>query len=88
VARSVRQIKYQKQRYDERKAEAHNTLGNKCAECGNTNENYLRMVYRTDQLKGTNWPTRMFDASREKFDTELAKCELLCTRCYNKRINR
>ena len=71
--------KYLKKRYNERKAEALDRLGGKCVICGAVDELEVDHIDRTQKSMPFS---RMYVVLRERFEEELAKCQLLCNRCH------
>lgn len=66
---------YNKRRYWKLKAEAHEFLGGKCAECGNTDR--LEMDHIDPSTKTVD-VSRFCSMSRVRFLEELKLCQLLC----------
>lgn len=66
---------YNKRRYWKLKAEAHELLGGKCAECGSTDR--LEMDHIDPSTK-TVEVSRFCSMSRVRFLEELKLCQLLC----------
>jgi hypothetical protein len=66
---------YQKKRYYERRAYAIEKLGGKCVICGSTEDLQLDHIIPADKEFQIS---QIWSYSKEKFDAELAKCQLLC----------
>jgi len=73
---------YMLRRYHERMQLAKSLLGGKCARCGSTN---------SLEIDHKNWYEKAYDIaklwsfSKERFETELVKCQLLCSACHKKK---
>lgn len=67
------------EKYHERRAYAYEKLGGKCVWCGATER--LELDHINKQDKSFNI-TQFWSISKEKFDEELAKCQLLCHDCH------
>ncbi len=70
---------YMKRRYAERRAEALERLGGACAHCGSVDDLQIDHV---DRFEKTMKFERMTMVGRERWDAELAKCQLLCFPCH------
>jgi hypothetical protein len=74
---------YMKAWYDRRRAEAIAKLGGQCVRCGTTenleidHKDPATVDRRMRQGRGGMWT-----ASEERFQAELAKCQLLCHSCH------
>ena len=68
-----------KERYAERRAYSIKKLGGKCVRCGSTDR--LELDHRIKKDKSFNI-TQFWGLSLEKYDKELAKCQLLCHDCH------
>jgi 5-methylcytosine-specific restriction endonuclease McrA len=73
---------YMKNWYDRRHAQAIEQLGGKCARCGTTENLQFDHV---DPATKTMDIAKMWTASEERFQKELAKCQLLCEECHKKK---
>lgn len=62
-----------------RKEDAISRLGGKCLVCGSTEQLEFDHINRSEKLASIG---KMWTASKEKFETELAKCQLLCRDCH------
>lgn len=70
---------YMLQRYHERRAYAIVQLGGKCVICGSEEELQLDHIKREEK----SFPIgQMWSVSWERFEAELAKCQLLCWQCH------
>src|SRR5689334_7949826 len=69
---------YMKRWYDRRHAEAIETLGGHCSHPGCTETEDLEFDHIDPKIK-TMTIAKMWTASEEKFQAELAKCQLLCS---------
>lgn len=70
---------YQKRRYRERMAEAHERLGGSCARCGSTDRLHIDHIDPRSKVKSLS---SFHNYTRAKWEAELAKCQLLCSRCH------
>jgi 5-methylcytosine-specific restriction endonuclease McrA len=73
------QRRYQLHRYEQRRAEALEALGGKCVRCG-TIEN-LEMDHIVAAEKSFSI-SKLWSVSKERFEEELTKCQLLCSKCH------
>lgn len=62
-------------RYRERRAYAIEKLGGKCVVCGSTEDLELDHINKAEKSFNI---TQMWSVSKERYDAELAKCQLLC----------
>jgi hypothetical protein len=70
---------YMRGRYQRRKREAIETLGGRCVRCGSKDNLEVDHIDRSKK----EFPfSRMYALSQERFDAELAKCQLLCNSCH------
>lgn len=67
------------ERYRDRRAYSIIKLGGKCVSCGST-EN-LEFDHKEKSKKSFNI-TQFWSISKERYDEELAKCQLLCHDCH------
>jgi hypothetical protein len=67
------------QRYRERRAYSIEKLGGKCVRCGSTSRLELDHIKKEDKSFNI---TQFWSLSKEKYDIELAKCQLLCHDCH------
>lgn len=74
--------KYLRKRYTQRRAEALEMLGGKCVKCGNLDG---LEVDHVDRCKKELSFERMVVVSRQRFLAELAKCQLLCGECHDRK---
>ena len=65
--------------YEPKIAELKQRLGNKCAQCGSTDNLEFDHIYPTTKLFVI---TQAQSVSTERLDAELAKCQLLCHECH------
>ena len=72
------------ERYRERRAYSIAKLGGKCVRCGATKN--LQLDHIDKYLKSFNI-TAYWSYSLEKYDVELAKCQLLCKSCHKEKSN-
>lgn len=70
---------YMLRRYHKRRVDAIILLGGKCKICGSTDE--LNFHHINPDLK-IMAIARMSSLSKQKWEEELAKCELLCEECH------
>ena len=71
--------KYMKDWYDRRHAYAIEKLGGKCVKCGSTDRLEIDHIDRTTvDRRMRRGRGNMWTASEERFQAELAKCQLLC----------
>ena len=70
---------YMLNRYHARRGEAIERLGGKCIDCGTTDE--LEFDHKDSKTKAIDM-ARVWSYSRERFETELAKCVLRCKSCH------
>jgi hypothetical protein len=74
---------YMKSWYDRRHAEAVEKLGGRCSQCGSTER--LEIDHKdpkTADQRMRRGRGGMWTASEERFQAELAKCQLLCHDCH------
>jgi 5-methylcytosine-specific restriction endonuclease McrA len=70
---------YMKKRSKERMKEAHQLLGGKCCKCGSINNLQIDHI---DPLTKSFTLSSGTTFSKERWDAELAKCQLLCFECH------
>lgn len=76
---------YMLRRYHERRAEAFRLLGSACAKCGsreNLEIDHIDPRSKTFTLGGSAW-----NARRDRFLAEIAKCQLLCRQHHVEKTN-
>lgn len=73
--------RYQRERYARRMNYARDALGATCNECGTTTQLHLHHI--DPETKYRNISTMASKYSEERFNTELDKCILLCSRCHS-----
>lgn len=77
---------YMKGWYERRHAEALEQLGGKCVRCGTTeNLEIDHIKAETVDRRMRNGRGGMWTVSEERFQAELAKCQLLCHDCHRKK---
>jgi 5-methylcytosine-specific restriction endonuclease McrA len=79
VERNKYMNKYMTKRYHRRRLELIERLGGKCVRCG-TPEN-LDLDHIDPKLKVINWKY-LSGLSKEKLESEIIKCQLLCKSCH------
>ncbi len=75
--------KYMLNRYIKRMASAISQMGGKCIECGSTENLEFHHRDRKDKtfsVGGSAWNTTV-----ERFNQEVAKCDLLCDECHKRK---
>lgn len=70
---------YMLARYNKRRREAIAKLGGACVVCGATENLQLDHIFRSEKSFNIS---QMWSISQERFDAELAKCQLLCGICH------
>jgi 5-methylcytosine-specific restriction endonuclease McrA len=70
---------YMKQRYEKRRHKAIENLGGECSRCGSTNE--LEFDHKDPSTK-TMSVARASSLSNQRWNEEIAKCQLLCNSCH------
>lgn len=70
---------YMKERYHKIRAQAIAQLGGKCIVCGSTEDLQLDHVFRSEKEFQIS---QIWSLSRETFNKELEKCQLLCGTCH------
>ncbi len=73
---------YMLRRYNERMKEARTLLGGKCVRCSETNG--LQFDHIDPKTKSFTIG-QMWSVSKELFDIEIRKCQLLCQRCHEEK---
>jgi hypothetical protein len=73
---------YLLRRYHERMEEARRRLGGKCARCPSVDD--LQLDHKDPKTKSFTI-AKLWSVSRERFDTELLKCQLLCPPCHTEK---
>lgn len=73
---------YMKKRYRERRALAFFILGNKCVECGTTENLQIDHIFPFE--KAFNFG-KLWNINEKDFRAELNKCQLLCKDCHKKK---
>lgn len=68
-----------KKRRNKHRLDAIKLLGNKCIECGNSDNRVLEFDHLRD--KETNL-SKLFGKKWERVLVELEKCELVCSNCH------
>lgn len=71
---------YIRLRYHARRNEAIQTLGGCCKWCGSKDSLELDHI---DPAQKSFYIGRLWSCSREKFEAELSKCQLLCSDCHH-----
>ena len=71
---------YMARRYEERKKRALALLGNRCIQCGSSED--LQFDHREREGKSFTLCRYLAGCSEVRFLEELAKCQLLCERCH------
>jgi len=66
-------------RYHERRAEAVERLGGKCVVCGSTEDLQLDHILKEEKEFQIG---QLWSVSKERYEAELAKCQLLCRDCH------
>lgn len=66
-------------RYRERRRYSIEKLGGKCVRCGSTKRLELDHIIKADKSFNI---TQFWSISLERYDEELAKCQLLCHNCH------
>jgi len=74
--------KYMLARYRRKRKEAIALLGGKCAACGSTTK--LEFDHIDIRTKSFNI-SKAWSYSKARLDAELAKCQLLCSECHDKK---
>lgn len=70
---------YMLQRYHDRRNEAIEKLGGKCAVCGSEDDLQIDHIFREDK----EFPIgQLWSVSKERYEKELTKCQLLCRDCH------
>lgn len=75
--------KYMIKRYHDRMNWARNTLGNICRKCGSVDNleiDHIDPIAKSFTVGGQLW-----NCAKAKFEAEIAKCQLLCQSCHNKK---
>lgn len=74
--------KYMLARYHKRMDEARNKLGGKCCKCGSINNLQLDHV----NIKTKSFTIgHLWNKSKEIFNSEVDKCQLLCEKCHQEK---
>lgn len=73
------QREYQQMRYEVRRALSLTQLGNACTNCSSTKQLEFDHTEPATKVMSIG---KMWTASEERFQTELAKCQLLCKSCH------
>lgn len=76
---------YMLARYHKRRREAVFRLGGKCAICGSGEDLEIDHIDRTTKSMNV---ARMTMVSQERFDAELKKCQLLCSKHHDEKTTR
>lgn len=74
---------YMLNRYVTRMANLISRFGGKCKECGGTKN--LQFHHRDPKSKTFTIAGSMWNASQEKLEEEVEKCDLLCENCHKKK---
>ena len=69
-------------RNKQRKREAVETFGNRCYDCGNTFPDCCFDFHHLDSDSKDMNPSAVLRLSKERIETELEKCVLLCANCH------
>lgn len=72
---------YMNRRYEKRRAAAITACGGKCARCEGTDDLEFHHIDPTTKVTTI---ARASSFSEERWQAELAKCELLCQPCHKK----
>lgn len=75
--------KYMIKRWEKRRASAIAQLGGKCVSCESMER--LEFDHIFPALKSFNITNTLKSASEKRFQSELAKCQLLCNDCHKKK---
>jgi 5-methylcytosine-specific restriction endonuclease McrA len=76
------QSEYQRQRYHKRRLEAIQYLGGKCNNCSSLENLELDHIDRNKKSFGIS---KLWSISKEKYQEELEKCQVLCRNCHEKK---
>lgn len=74
---------YMKNRYHDRRKYAVESLGGKCASCGG--EEDLQFDHVDPNEKEFNLARKLHTVSKERFEREVDKCQLLCAPCHREK---
>ncbi len=74
---------YLKRRYDERRSLAIQILGGRCVKCGATDD--LQFDHIVHEQKSFDIADRLAQYTWKRILEELKKCQLLCSKCHNKK---
>lgn len=77
--------KYMAERYERRKQAIYEQLGGKCKVCGSTDNFEIDHIDRRE--KSFTVGTLLAGISKEKLETELKKCQLLCKKCHKEKTH-
>lgn len=75
----------QREKKRQRKCEAIEYLGGKCADCGNIYHQAVYEFHHTDPSTKGRDPSKLLQLSWERIKAELDKCVLLCANCHRMR---
>ena len=75
---------YMLKRYRERRKHALKTLGGCCAKCGA--KKGLELDHKDPATKAFGI-SQMWSVSKKRYEAELRKCQLLCSRCHREKTN-
>lgn len=78
--------RYARARADKRIAEARELLGGKCTECGTLENLEFDHIYK--ESKCFTLSGQAGGVSKERWDNEVAKCQLLCRMCHLEKTKR
>jgi 5-methylcytosine-specific restriction endonuclease McrA len=70
------------ERYHKRMGEAISSLGGKCVKCGATEDLEIDHVNPAEKSFTVSM---LWSVSKERFEAELSKCQLLCKKCHNEK---
>ena len=70
---------YMLRRYHERRTAAIERLGGQCAQCGSKDDLQLDHIDWRDKSFGVS---KLWSCSKERFDQEVEKCQVLCEPCH------
>lgn len=77
--------KYMAERYERRKQAIYDQLSGKCKICGSIEK--LEIDHITPKEKSFTIGTFLAGVSKEKLESELKKCQLLCKKCHKEKTH-